>query len=74
MKGYGWQCDFEQCGNRRIVAGDPFTKYHTTDLPEGWLVLIGPSMAAGSPEKWHSNERHFCSIRCLAAASAEQVA
>lgn len=72
MKGHGWQCDFEQCGKRQIVPGDHYVNY-SPSLPSGWLYLVGPAMASDSPEAWHANESHFCSIRCVAAASAEQV-
>ena len=72
MKGHGWQCDFEQCARRLIEPGDHFTNYHPSP-PAGWLVLVGPIMSSQSPESWQSNERHFCSVRCVAAAAAEQV-
>lgn len=72
MKGHGWQCDFEQCGRKLILAGDPFVQY-SPPLPAGWVGLVGPAMASDSPEAWHTNDRHFCSIRCVAAAAAEQV-
>lgn len=71
MKGHGWRCD--HCDHTTVIPGDPFVAGRQ-DPPTGWYALIGPFMGQDSPEAWHVNERHFCSVDCIAAASAEQVA